>query len=367
VPERAAVDRGATGEDALTSTDEVAETSVFVAACRRRSTAHTPVWFMRQAGRSLPEYRALRGQGSILDAIRDPALAAEITLQPVKRYGVDAAILYSDIVVPVAAIGFGVDVAPGVGPVVEQPFTSRSDLQRIRPLEAAEDVPYVAETIRLLVRELDVPLIGFAGAPFTVASYLIEGRPTRDFARTKALMYGDPELWADLMDRLADLAASSLLAQIEAGVTAVQLFDSWVGALSAVDYRRFVYPATARVFAAIAGTGVPSIHFGVGSGELLAELASTGPEVVGVDWRVPMSVAWERIGPERAVQGNLDPAVCLAPWPVVATEARRVLADVGGRAGHIFNLGHGVLPSTDPGILARLVELVHAETASSGS
>jgi uroporphyrinogen decarboxylase len=322
---------------------------------------------MRQAGRSLPEYRALRGQGSILDAIRDPPLATEITLQPVRRYGVDAAILYSDIVVPIAAIGFGVDVAPGIGPVVEQPFACRADLERIRPLEAAEDVPYVSETIRLLVRELDVPLIGFAGAPFTVASYLIEGRPTRDFARTKALMYGDPQLWADLLGRLADLAASSLLAQIEAGVQAVQLFDSWVGALSAADYRRFALPATARVFAAVEASGVPRIHFGVGTGELLAELAATGPEVVGVDWRVPLSSAWERVGAERAVQGNLDPAICLAPWPVVEREAKRVLADVGGRAGHVFNLGHGVLPSTDPGILARLVELVHTETASAPS
>jgi uroporphyrinogen decarboxylase len=320
---------------------------------------------MRQAGRSLPEYRALRSKGSILDAIRDPALSAEITLQPVRRYGVDAAILFSDIVVPVAAIGFGMDVAPGVGPVVEHPFSSRADLQRLRPLEAEEDVPYVSETIRLLVGELDVPLIGFAGAPFTVASYLIEGRPTRDFARTKALMYGDPQLWSDLLNRLADLATASLRAQIEAGVQAVQLFDSWVGALSAADYRRFVQPATARVFAALEASGVPRIYFGVGTGELLADFASTGPEVVGVDWRVPISSAWERVGPERALQGNLDPAVCLAPWPVVATEARRVLADAGGRAGHVFNLGHGVLPSTDPGILARLVELVHAETAAS--
>ncbi len=338
--------------------------SAFIAACGRRPVPHTPVWFMRQAGRSLPEYRALRGTGSILDAIRDPPLAAEITMQPVVRYGVDAAILYSDIVVPVAAIGFGVDVAPGVGPVVERPFASSADLERLRPLEAEADAPYVGETIKLLVRDLDVPLIGFAGAPFTVASYLIEGRPTRDFARTKSLMYGDPALWAQLLDRLADLAVSSLLAQIDAGVQAVQLFDSWVGTLGAADYRRYVLPATAKVFSAVAATGVARIHFGVGTGELLGDLAAAGPDVVGVDWRVPISAAWERIGAGLAVQGNLDPAVCLAPWPVVEAATRIVLADVGGRPGHVFNLGHGVLPATDPGVLAAVVELVHAETAS---
>jgi uroporphyrinogen decarboxylase len=335
-----------------------------LAACRRRAVPHTPVWFMRQAGRALPEYHARRGPGSLLDVIRDPARAAELTLQPVQRYGVDAAILYSDIVVPVAAIGFGVDLAPGVGPVVERPFASAADLDRLRPLEPSEDVPFVAETVRILVKELDVPLIGFAGAPFTVASYLIEGRSTRDFVKTKALMYGEPAVWSALLERLADLAATSLLAQVEAGAEAVQLFDSWVGALSAADYRRYVLPATTRVFAALADRGVPRIHFGVNTGELLGDLAAAGPEVVGVDWRVPLSEAWARVGPDVALQGNLDPAVCLTPWPIVATKAREVLADVGGRPGHIFNLGHGVLPSTDPGILTRLVELVHSETAA---
>jgi uroporphyrinogen decarboxylase len=318
---------------------------------------------MRQAGRSLPEYRAIRGTGSILTAIASPELAAEITLQPVRRYGVDAAILYSDIVVPVHAIGFGVDVAPGVGPVIESPFRSKEDLARLRPLVPEEDTPYVLETVRQVVRELpeDVPLIGFAGAPFTVASYLIEGRPSRDYARTKSLMLGEPALWSDLLERLADLALASLRSQVAAGARAVQLFDSWAGALAPLDYRERVLPFTRRIFEGLAGLGVPRIHFGVGTGELLSLMGGpAGADVVGVDWRVPLDEAWRRVGVgERAVQGNLDPAVCLAPWDVVAAETSRVLAEVGGRPGHIFNLGHGVLPETDPDTLARVVELVH--------
>jgi uroporphyrinogen decarboxylase len=316
---------------------------------------------MRQAGRSLPEYRALRGQGSILDAVRQPELAAELTLQPVRRYGVDAAILYSDIVVPVAAIGFGVDVKPGVGPVVTEPFRRPADLRRLRPLEPDQDVPWVQETVRILVKELSVPLIGFAGAPFTVASYLVEGRPSRDYASTKALMYSDPATWAGLVDRLADLALASLRAQIEAGAQAVQLFDSWAGALSPDDYRRYVLPATAKVFDGLADLRVPRIHFGVGTAELLGLMAEAGADVVGVDWRVPLDRARERVGPSRAVQGNLDPVVCLAPWEVVAEAARAVLSKAGPEPGHIFNLGHGVLPTTDPDVLSRLVDLVHSE------
>jgi uroporphyrinogen decarboxylase len=331
----------------------------FLLACRRRPSPHVPVWFMRQAGRALPEYRARRGSGSILEAIRQPELVTELTLQPVRRYGVDAAILFSDIVVPVAAIGFGVDVVPGTGPVVNDPFRSKEDLARLRPLEPSEDTPYVLEAVRQLVSELSVPLIGFAGAPFTVASYLIEGGPSRSHARTKALMHAEPETWWPLLDALADLALVSLRSQVEAGAQAVQLFDSWAGALSPSDYAELVLPVTRRIFYGLADLGVPRIHFGVGTGEILGLMAGAGPDVVGVDWRVPIDVAWGRIGGDKAVQGNLDPAVCLAPWDVVETETKKILNRAGGRAGHVFNLGHGVLPDTDPAVLERVVELVH--------
>jgi uroporphyrinogen decarboxylase len=333
--------------------------SVFLRACRRQPVPHTPVWFMRQAGRSLPEYRALRGPESILDAVRRPELAAELTLQPVRRYGVDAAILFSDIVVPVAAIGFGVDIVAGVGPVAEQPFAGPADLARLRPLEPEEDIPWVVETVGLLRSELKVPLIGFAGAPFTVASYLIEGHASRMYARTKALMHGDPAVFAKLLDALADLSLACLRAQVEAGASAVQLFDSWVGTLSPADYARHVAGPTSRIFAGLSDLGVPIIHFGVGTGELLDQMAAAGADVVGVDWRVPLDRARAKVGPDRAVQGNLDPVICLSPWDVVEPEARRVLEEAGGRPGHIFNLGHGVLPETDPGVLTRLVDLVH--------
>ena len=339
----------------------------FLAACRNEPAAHVPVWFQRQAGRSLPEYRRIRGtEGSILDVIARPEQAAEITLQPVRRYGVDAAILYRDIVVPVHAVGFGIDIAPGVGPVCEQPFRSRDDLGRLPEFDGETHTPYVLETIRGLVKDLTVPLIGFAGAPFTVASYLIEGRPSRDYAKTKTLMHRHPELWHDLMDRLAEIALASLRAQVEAGAQAVQLFDSWAGALHPAAYRRFVLPHTTRIFEGVADLGVPRLHFGVSTGELLGLMAEAGADVVGVDWRVPLSAARARVGPEKAVQGNLDPAVCLAPWEVVAEEARAVLAENAGRPGHVFNLGHGVLPETDPDILARVVDLVHAEGRTDG-
>lgn len=337
----------------------------FLDACWRRPAARTPVWFMRQAGRSLPEYRATRGSGSILDTIKNPELAAELTLQPLRRYDVDAAILFSDIVVPIAATGFGIDVAPGVGPVVAEPFSGAADLDRIRPLEPDTDIPYVLQTVRILARELPVPLIGFVGGPFTIASYLIEGRPSRQFARTKSLMYTEPAVWHSLLDRLATMAVASIRAQVAAGARAVQVFDSWVGALSPADYSSFAQPASARIFAETADLGVPRIHFGVGTGELLGLLAGAGAEVVGVDWRVPLDRARKRVGPGVAVQGNLDPAACLAPWPVVAEKTREVLTSAGSEPGHIFNLGHGVLPETDPGVLAGIAALVHGETAAS--
>jgi uroporphyrinogen decarboxylase len=334
----------------------------FLRACRGEPGPTVPVWFMRQAGRSLPEYREIRGEGSILDAIRIPDVATEITLQPVRRYGVDAAILYSDIVTPVAAIGFGVDVTPGVGPTVEAPFASAADLERLRPLEPVIDLPYVLETIANLVGELgDVPLIGFAGAPFTVASYLVEGAPTRTWTKTKALMHTDPGLWDQLMDRLADQALASLRAQVAAGASAVQLFDSWAGALTPADYERFVLPHSAKVLAGVADLDVPRIHFGVSTGELLPLMRRAGADVVGVDWRVPLDAARARLGDDVVLQGNLDPALVVAGVDVALEGARDVLRRNDGHPGHIFNLGHGVLPETDPEVLERVVELVHAE------
>jgi uroporphyrinogen decarboxylase len=322
---------------------------------------------MRQAGRALPEYRAARGEGSILSAIADAPLAAELTLQPVRRYGVDAAILFSDIVVPIQAIGFGVEVEQGRGPVVAEPFRDARDLRRLRAYEPAADAPHVAETVRLVARELDgtgVALIGFAGAPFTVASYLIEGGPSRTFAAVKSLMHGDPALWGELTDRLAAMAIASLRDQIAAGAQAVQLFDSWAGSLSPAEYARFALPSTRTVLDGVADLGVPTILFGVGTGELLSLMGSAGSSVVGVDWRVPLDEARRRVGEDHALQGNLDPALCLAPWPVAADATRDVLAAAAkAGAGHVFNLGHGVLPETDPGVLAAVVELVHAETA----
>jgi uroporphyrinogen decarboxylase len=337
------------------------EPDAFLAACRGKRGTRIPVWFMRQAGRSLPEYRAARGEGSMLDTVRHPELAAELSLQPVRRFRVDAAILYSDIMVPLAATGFGVEVTPGVGPVVPDPIRSAADLARLRAFTPAEDAPWVAETVRILVDESPVPVIGFAGGPFTLASYLVEGGPSRDHLRTKALMYTDPLLWASLMERLADMALASLRDQVAAGAAAVQVFDSWIGTLSPSDYRAHVLPASRRIFAGLEALGVPRIHFGVGTGELLGLMVEAGADVLGVDWRVPLAEAVRRAPGAVAVQGNLDPAVCLAPWDVVAAEARRIVRERPPGCGHIFNLGHGVLPQTDPDTLTRLVELVHQE------
>ena len=334
--------------------------SPFLAACRSEPHDHTPVWFMRQAGRSLPEYRKIRGEGSILDAIKDAELSAEITLQPVHRYNTDAAILYSDIVVPLHALGFGVEIQPGIGPVVESPFRSIEDLKRLRPLDPDSDTPYVLETIQLLVEELAVPLIGFAGAPFTLASYLIEGAPSRTYTKTKALMMNDPELWDSLMSRLVEIVISSLRSQISAGVSAIQLFDSWAGALSPSAYERFVLPYTKEIFSSIQNEEVPTVHFGVGTGEILHLMASAGSSVMGVDWRTPLDVARDRLGSEVALQGNLDPAMCFASENAISTEVRNILEKNAGHPGHIFNLGHGVLPETDPKVLERIVEQVHS-------
>jgi uroporphyrinogen decarboxylase len=333
--------------------------SAFVRACRGLEVPYTPVWFMRQAGRSLPEYRAIRAGVGMLESCRRPDLVTEITLQPVRRHGVDAAILFSDIVVPIAAAGIDLDIVAGTGPVVAQPVTSMGDLDRLRPI-TVDDVRYVDEAVRLLVGELGgTPLIGFAGAPFTLASYLVEGGPSRTHVKTKALMYGDPELWHALCARLAEITLAFLRVQVAAGVSAVQLFDSWAGALSAADYRRFVMPHSAAVLGGLAGAGVPRIHFGVGTAALLDAMGQAGADVVGVDWRTPLDVATTMIGPDRSVQGNLDPCTLFAPWEVVETEVRRVLAEGRSAPGHVFNLGHGVLPETDPAVLTRVVDLIH--------
>jgi uroporphyrinogen decarboxylase len=341
----------------------LAKDSPFVRACRREPVPHTPVWYMRQAGRSLPEYRELRAGVPMLESCTRPDLITEITLQPVRRFPVDAAVLFSDIVVPLKAIGVGIDIKPGVGPVLDSPVRTAADLEQLRPLEPG-DVPYVTEAVGTLVDELGAtPLIGFAGAPFTLASYLIEGGPSRHHDLTRALMYGEPALWHALMTRLTAITTSFLEIQVSAGVAAVQLFDSWVGALAPADYREFVLPHTSQIFGALAAYDVPRIHFGVGTGELLGLMRDAGADVIGVDWRVRLDEAATRVAPGTALQGNLDPAVLLAPWDVVATRARDVLTQARAAESHIFNLGHGVLPSTDPDQLARLTDLVHEESA----
>jgi uroporphyrinogen decarboxylase len=331
---------------------------LLVRALRGEPVERPPVWFMRQAGRSLPEYRALRTGRTLLELARTPELTAEVTLQPVRRHGVDAAILFSDIVVPLAAVGVDLEIRPGVGPVIAAPIQTAADVRRLRALVPDEDLPEVGEAVRLVCAELDVPLVGFAGGPFTLASYLIEGGPSKAQARTKAMMLGQPALFGDLLDRLAAIASASLRAQVRAGAAAVQVFESWTGFLSRAQYERHVAPASRTLFAEIADLGVPRILFGVGTGHLLEAMAATGPDALGLDWRTPMSEARRRLGPEVALQGNLDPAALLAPWPAVEEEARAVLADAPA-TGYVFNLGHGVLPETPPDVPGRLVELVH--------
>ena len=336
----------------------------FLRALRREPVDRTPVWFMRQAGRYLPEYRELRGDRDILETIRTPEQAVEVTLQPLRRMPVDAAILFSDIVVPLVAVGVPIRIEAGRGPVLDDPFRGDADLARLRPLEPEADEPYVLETVRLLVKELQVPLIGFAGAPFTLASYLIEGGPSRDHARTKALLWSEPAVWDRLLAALVDIVVPHLRAQVAAGASALQVFDSWVGALAPGTYRARVQPHMRRLFDGLADLDVPTIHFGVGTGELLGAMAEAGGDAIGIDARVPLDAGWDRIGgpAARAVQGNLDPTVLLSTWEAVEAEALDVLARAGGRDGHIFNLGHGVLPTTPVGHLQRLVDLVHERT-----
>jgi uroporphyrinogen decarboxylase len=313
---------------------------------------------MRQAGRSLPEYRALRQGHDILELCRTPELAAEVSLQPVRRHGVDAAILFSDIVVPLQAMGVELEIKPGVGPVIESPIRSLDDVRKLRPLDPEEGVPFVLETVKILSKELTIPVIGFAGAPFTLASYLVEGGPSKNHAVAKAFMYSEPEAWSELMNRLATAVLSYLRAQVDAGARAIQLFDSWVGALSTLDYERYVAPAVRSILGGLKDLDVPRIHFGVVTGELLGRMSEAGADVMGIDWRVPLEEGRRRAG-GGPVQGNLDPVVCLSSWDVVEEHALRILRAGGGR-GHVFNLGHGVLPETDPDVLTRLVELVHS-------
>jgi uroporphyrinogen decarboxylase len=319
---------------------------------------------MRQAGRSLPEYREIRSRVGFHQMITTPELAAEVTLQPIRRHGMDAAVFFSDIITPVQAVVPGISVETGKGPVITQPFRTSDDLHRLRPLDADNDVPFVAEAIERCCAELDligVPVIGFAGAPFTVATYLIEGGKSKEFAHTKSMMYGQPELFFRLLDRLADYAIESLRAQVAAGASAVQLFDSWAGILSDADYRQYVLPHSAKIFSALTALGIPKIHFGVGTGELLRAMGDAGPDVVGVDWRVSLTDARKRVAPQLGLQGNLDPVILLSPWPVIEERVKALVAE--GRAtgpGWICNLGHGVLPEIDPTVITKVVELVHS-------
>jgi uroporphyrinogen decarboxylase len=316
---------------------------------------------MRQAGRSLPEYRELRKRYGLFEVCRRPELCAEVTLQPVRAHGVDAAVMFADIMLPVLGMGVDVELVENVGPVVAEPVRSLADVERLVVPEADESVPFVLEAVRLVREALgpDQAVIGFAGGPFTVAGYLIEGKPTREFALTKACMYGEPEVWHGLMDKLAGTFASYVAACAAAGADVIQLFDSWVGALSVDDYREFAAPYSARVLAAV---DVPTIHFATGDAHLLEERRDAGGDVIGIDWRVPLDVAWERIGDDHGIQGNLDGAALLGPWERAAAGAEAVLDRAGGRPGHIFNLGHGVHPDSDPADLRRLVELVHERT-----
>jgi uroporphyrinogen decarboxylase len=345
------------------------EQSLFLRAARRQPTERTPVWFMRQAGRVLPEYREVRKSLTLLEICRHPDLCAEVTLQPIRRFDLDAAILFADLMHPLVGIGIDLELAENVGPVIASPVRSPAHLPRLRPIEPEADLPYVLESIRVIKRELGdrTPLIGFAGAPFTLASYLIEGRPSRDFLRTKAMMYGDPGTWNALMERLADIVTTFLRAQIQAGVDAVQLFDSWVGCLSPQDYERYVRPHTARILRAVREEGRPVIHFGVNTAMLLEQMRDDGGTVIGCDWRIPLDDAWRIIGEEKGIQGNLDPAVLMAPRGAIRAAVQDVLDRAGGRPGHIFNLGHGLHPQTPLDGVYAAIEAVRELGTRSGA
>lgn len=332
----------------------------FLRACRRQTVDRTPVWFMRQAGRYQPEYRRIRAKYSLMEICEHPEVCAEVTLLPVRQLGVDAAILFSDIMTPLRGMGLKVDIVENVGPVFAEPIEREEQVAALPPFAAEEAVPYVLETIRILHRELDVPLIGFAGAPFTLASYMVEGRPTRDYRKVKTFMYSEPRAWGQLMDRLAEMVASYLVAQVEAGCQVVQIFDSWVGNLTRTDYETHVRPHMYPIVEAVRAAGAPVIHFGVNTGHLLASMADLRPDVMGIDWRTDLDEAWRQIGPGFAVQGNLDPVAVFAPPEVLEAKVTDVLRRAGRRPGHIFNLGHGVMPQMSVSALQRVVDLVHA-------
>ncbi len=333
----------------------------FLRACRRLPVDATPVWFMRQAGRYMPEYRAIRAKHSLLEICRQPDLAAEVTLQPVRAFGVDAAILFADILLPVIPLGLGLEFVAGEGPQIARPVRSLEDVQRLRPVDPLADLGYVLDAIRILRRELSpaTPLIGFCGAPFTVAAYIIEGGPSREFLKTKQMMYAAPQVFHALMARLADVLAEYLAAQIRAGAQAVQVFDSWVGTLGPADYARFALPYLQRVLQAAQAEGVPAIHFGVNTATLLPLMRQAGGDVIGLDWRIPLDDGWRLLGPDVAVQGNLDPTVLFAPLDEIHSRVAEVLQQAGGRPGHIFNLGHGILQHTPVEAVRAVVELVH--------
>jgi uroporphyrinogen decarboxylase len=334
---------------------------LLVRAARLEPVEHTPVWFMRQAGRSLPEYRELRKSHGLFEIVRQPELCAEVTLQPVRRHDVDAAVMFADIMFPVIGMGVDVQLVENVGPVVERPVERASDVERLKVPDPRESVPEILEAVRLVRAELrpDQAVVGFCGGPFTVAGYLVEGRPSREFTKVKAMMYGAPEVWHALLEKLADCFVSYVQAKVEAGADAIQLFDSWVGALSVADYEEFVAPYSKRILDSLE---CPTIHFGTGTTHLLGAMRDAGGDVIGLDWRVPLDRGWELVGDERGVQGNLEPAVLLGPWERAEAAALDVLERAGGRPGHIFNLGHGVLPQTNPDDLGRLAALVQERT-----
>ncbi len=351
-------------EDRRNNDEDAHVNDRFLRASRREAVDATPVWLMRQAGRYMPEYRALRERHSLLELCRTPELAVEVTLQPIRAFGFDAAILFSDLLIPLAPLGLPFDFHSGDGPVVEKPIRSRADVEALRRFEPREELGMILDAIRLLRRELQVPLIGFAGAPFTLASYAIEGGRSSNFAKTKGLMYSEPETWHLFAGLLADVVADYLRAQVEAGAQAVQVFDSWVGALDEKDYREFVFPHVRRIFDGLDGLDVPKIHFGTATGHLLAVQREAGGTVIGVDWRTPLDEGWERAGTDVAIQGNLDPTLLFAPRERLLARVDDVLQRAGGRPGHIFNLGHGILPGTPVENVRALVDHVHEATTT---